>query len=233
MTVLPSSDVPTRATRHALVLAGGDPVPAEVAAELPSDAAVVIAADSGLHLAAGLGLRVDLVVGDLDSVDPAVLAAAEAAGARVERHPAAKDATDLELALDAAVAADVRDVTVVGGAGGRLDHELALWSLVAAPAYAGVTLRLRSARSRAVVVRGGDAVELTGRTGEVVSLLPIHGDARAVTTTGLRFRLTAEDLPAGSTRGVSNELATDRATVALGGGVLLAVLPGEDGPGVG
>ena len=64
------------------------------------DAKSVVAADGGLLRARGLGLTVDVVVGDLDSVTPEALAAAEAAGARVVRHPQAKDATDLELALD-------------------------------------------------------------------------------------------------------------------------------------
>ena len=58
----------------------------------------VIAADGGLDRAAALGLDVDVVIGDLDSVSAEALAAAEAAGARIVRHPEAKDATDLELA---------------------------------------------------------------------------------------------------------------------------------------
>ena len=64
----------------------------------------VIAADSGLHSAIDLGLRVNLVIGDMDSVDPAVLVAAEANGVTVQRMPRDKDATDTELALLAAVA---------------------------------------------------------------------------------------------------------------------------------
>ena len=64
----------------------------------------MIAADGGVDRALALGLHVDVAIGDFDSVTAAGLAAAEAAGARIERHPAAKDATDLELALDAALA---------------------------------------------------------------------------------------------------------------------------------
>src|SRR5690348_11873254 len=93
-----------RAARGALVFAGGDrPVPFDRSATATATSGIVIAADSGLEHARALGVPVDLVVGDLDSVDPAVLDAAIADGVTVERHPAAKDATDLELALDAAV----------------------------------------------------------------------------------------------------------------------------------
>src|SRR5262249_11223939 len=46
---------------------------------------------------------------------------AVAAGAVVERHPTAKDATDLELALLAARDRGAAEIVVVGGHGGGLD----------------------------------------------------------------------------------------------------------------
>jgi thiamine pyrophosphokinase len=65
--------------------------------------------------------------------------------------------------------------------------------------------------------------------GDLVTLLPVHGPARRVTTTGLLYPLNGEDLNPGSTRGVSNELVDDQATVALDAGVLLAIQPGQLG----
>src|SRR4051812_38201179 len=85
-----------------VVVAGGHPSPLRVPA-LP-ERAHVIAADSGVDLALALRLHIDRAIGDFDSVSAAGLAAAEAAGTVIERHPVAKDATDLELALDAAIA---------------------------------------------------------------------------------------------------------------------------------
>ena len=87
----------------AVVVIGGLPIAKSVAKYLPKND-YVIAADSGLHSAIDLGLRVNLVIGDMDSVDPALLVAAEANGVTVQRMPRDKDATDTELALLAAVA---------------------------------------------------------------------------------------------------------------------------------
>ena len=87
-----------------IVFTGGDPVDIGLRARLPDDA-YVIAADSGVEQAAILGRHVDLAVGDFDSVSKAALDAAVNAGARIELHPEAKDATDLELGLVAAAAA--------------------------------------------------------------------------------------------------------------------------------
>ncbi|MEX1177940.1 MAG: thiamine diphosphokinase [Nitriliruptor sp.] len=209
---------------EAVVLADGDPVGVGYVDDLPA-ATFVVAADGGLRLAGPLGLAVDLVIGDLDSVDPDQLDAAAAAGARVERHPVAKDATDLALALDAAVAAGATRVTVVGGAGGRADHLLANWLILAGSAYAAVDVRAWSAVARTDVVRAGRMTQLDAPVGSVVSLLPVHGPARGITTTGLRYPLTDGELPPGSSRGVSNQMSAPHATVVLTDGVLLAVRP--------
>jgi thiamine pyrophosphokinase len=70
---------------------------------------------------------------------------------------------------------------------------------------------------------------LHGPVGDLVTLLPIGGPARGVTTAGLLYPLDGEDLDPGSTRGVSNELVAETAKVTVGAGVLLAVQPGQLG----
>src|SRR6476659_3776659 len=104
------------------------------------DGGTVIAADGGLDRAAALGLEVDVLVGDLDSVSSAALARAESAGRRIVRHPVAKDAADLELALDEALALGARRVLVIASAGGRLDHLAASLLLLGAERYAELEL---------------------------------------------------------------------------------------------
>ena len=184
----------------------------------------MIAADSGLDHAAALGLGVDVLVGDLDSASADAVSAAEAAGVRIERHPAAKDATDLELALDYALAAGATRVTVVSGGGGeRLDHHLAELVLLAAPRFAPLHLDARIGTARAVAIHAGEEVSLTGAPGAVLTLLALGGPARGVTATGVRWPLAADTLQPGSTRGVSNEIVSSPVVVQLGGGSLLAV----------
>ena len=212
-----------RATSTALVFAGGDPLPIDVAARLPGDDALVVAADSGLEHALALGRHVDLVVGDLDSANPDAVAAAERAGAVVETHPVDKDQTDLELALHAARAGGAGRVIVVGGYGGRLDHFLANALLLASPSFADVDIEALVGDARITVIhREG---RLTGAPGDLCSLLAVGGTARGVRTRGLRYPLEGEDLLPGSTRGVSNEFNEPVATVSLEHGALLAVQP--------
>lgn len=212
-----------------IVVAGGGPPAGGVAERLPVPDRV-IAADSGLEHAVRLSLAVDLVVGDLDSVAPAALEAAAARGVRVERHPEAKDATDLELALDAALATGPgRLVVVSGGDPARLDHLLALALLLGGDRFAAVAVEAWVGPAHLTIARPGRAAQLAGARGDLVTLLPLHGAARGVTTSGLLYPLHDEDLPPGTTRGVSNEMLAARASVALRAGVLVAVQPGERG----
>ena len=208
----------------AIVVAGGDPISAH-RVRWPADA-LVIAADSGLHLATELGLAVDVVVGDLDSATPEAVAAAEEAGAAVERHPTRKDATDLALALAVASERGCDAALVVGLGGGRLDHLLGGLLVLAAPALSGMAISAVTDDAVLTVVRGERT--LSGRVGSLVTLLAVGGAAAGVTTTGLEYPLDGETLEPLSTRGVSNVLVDATATVRVERGVVLAIQTEED-----
>ena len=207
-----------------VVVAGGQAAGA-LSPGLPSGT-VVIAADGGVDRARALGLVVDVAIGDFDSVTPTGLADAEARGARIERHPAAKDATDLELALDAAIALVPSRIVVVGSDSGRLDHLLGSLLLLADVRYARAEITAFLGSSRGDVVRGSRS--LPGKPGRILSLLPVHGPAEAVTTDGLRFPLRGETLPAGTSRGTSNVFVASGARVEVGTGCLLAIQPAPE-----
>jgi thiamine pyrophosphokinase len=207
-----------------VVVAGGSRPSARALASLP-DGALVIGADRGAEFALAAGLAVEVAVGDFDSISAAGLERLERSGARIERHPAEKEATDLELALAEALSLGARRILVIGAAGGRLDHLLGELSLLASDALAEVEVDAVLGRATVNVVRGERV--LAGRVGELVSLLPLHGPASGVTTEGLVYPLRGETLVPGSSRGVSNVFAAEEARVSLERGVLLAVRPGR------
>jgi thiamine pyrophosphokinase len=219
-------------TLHALVVADGD------VAERGSldrawpgwdqDVAFVVAADGGAGRASRLGRRPDLVVGDLDSLDDRALHELEAAGVPVERASSDKDESDTELAVLAAVDRGATRITIAGAFGGpRLDHGLANAWLLAHPALAGRDARLVDAHARVRLLTASDTtpveVELDGRSGDLVTLLPFGGPATGITTRGLRYPLVGDALVPGPARGLSNVRLVDRATVSVRGGALLIV----------
>jgi thiamine pyrophosphokinase len=204
------------------VVAGGAPVDPALRAHL-DDVDYVIAADSGLYAATRLGLHVDVLVGDLDSVDSADLVEVTF---EIDRHPAAKDHTDIALALDRARDLRPRRVVVISGGGGRLDHALGNLLILASPAYAQMQIDAFIGGARLAVIR--HRRKLSGPPGGLLSLFAVDGPARGVTTSGLRYPLRDEVLEPLSSRGVSNEFLGGLATVSLGSGTLLSIQPGEE-----
>ncbi|MGI9647391.1 MAG: thiamine diphosphokinase [Acidimicrobiia bacterium] len=201
-----------------LIFAGGEL--GDVAHVLP-EADLVIAADSGLDHAQRLGRKVDLLVGDLDSVSTAGLEAARQAGVEIEQHRTDKDATDLELSLAAAVRLGAAHIVVAGGGGGRIDHLLANAMLLASPGWAEIDVEWIVDSTRVVAIR--HQATIRGSAGDIVTLLAIGEPADGVTTRGLEYELSDDVLLASSTRGVSNVLTGEEATISVRNGVLLAI----------
>jgi len=192
--------------------------------------AIVIAADGGARHAAGLGLSIDRWVGDGDSLGEAGVAELVAAGIPVDLVRPDKDESDTELAVRAALDRSPSSIVIVGALGGpRLDHALANLTLLSMPELAAVDVRLVGvdARVRSLGAPGSDSgprtVELSGRIGDLVTLLPIGGDATGVTTDGLAYPLRDEPLLEGLTRGLSNRRSSPVARVTLRSGRLLVV----------
>jgi thiamine pyrophosphokinase len=215
---------------RALVIAAGDPpVRLDLDRAWPGWAdgiTLVVAADGGSSAAGRLGLGMNLVVGDLDSVDQGELAALRARGIPIERAPTDKDESDTELAVCAALARGAESITIVGGFGGRLDHLLANVGLLALAQLTGVPTHLLDETTRVTLVRGGEAPrdrEFPGRVGDVVSLLPFGPGVEGVTTDGLAWALHDASLPVGPARGLSNRRTATVARVSVLAGLLLVI----------
>ena len=202
-----------------LIFTGGDPPSPDLLEDLPKPDSV-LAADGGYDGAVALGFKVNVLVGDLDSITADVIPR----DVLVERHPTDKDATDLELALELAAGERPDRIVVAGGVGGRLDHELAIASLLCSPRWAGAgDIDWLSRRGRAHVVSGHRRIH--GDVGAKVSLLALGGPAIGVNTTGFKWNLDGDVIQPGSTRGVSNELASPIGDIRIEQGCLMAILP--------
>lgn len=182
---------------------------------------LVVVADAGAVTALAFGLRPDVLVGDLDSLDQATIAHIEAQGTAIERYPRDKDATDGQLACERALAEQPRELLIVGALGGaRFDHTLANVLLLT---RLRVPATLLDEYHELRLLRDGETHRWAGESGELVSLLPLGAEARAVSTRGLRWALSSDTLFLGDTRGMSNEPSTAGAEVevTLGSGLLL------------
>ncbi len=181
----------------------------------------LVAVDGGYRLMKAMGLNPELVIGDLDSLTEVELAEIQAAKIPVQRFPVDKDEIDLELAINAALDRGKQPLRIAGALGGRLDQLSANLALLVRPDLAGLDVRLEDGETEAWIIRKEGSV--TGKPGELVSLLPVGGPAYGVTTEGLQYPLHDETLYPYRTRGISNVLVGTEARVRITDGFLLCI----------
>jgi thiamine pyrophosphokinase len=157
----------------------------------------------------------------MDSLPEGAKETLEGRGCQFLVRPRAKDETDLELALTYAAEQGVDEIIVLGALGGRLDHAIANVLLLVLPKLEGILIRIIDGAQEAQLLRSGDAVSVLGRPGDLISLIPLAGNARGVSATGLAWVLQGETLQFGFTRGVSNVMIADEARIEIDDGLLL------------
>jgi thiamine pyrophosphokinase len=205
-----------------LIFANGEMATTEWVRRFLAQARAVIAANGGAHHLLALDRLPDLLIGDLDSISAEVQRRLEEGGTKIISHHRAKEETDLELALQYAVAHyENVPILIFATLGGRLDQALANILLLAHPALQGRTVQLVEPDQRAWLIESGTRIQ--GQPGDTVSLIPLGGDVLVAETSGLRWPLRRESLHFGPARGISNEMTSDVATVTLESGRLLCV----------
>lgn len=221
--------MPEIAGRPTLIVAGGDVGGADWLRAQAAVASDIIGADGGAGHLWHAGIRPDLVIGDLDSLDEASAVAMRAAGVPFETWPTVKEATDLELAIEAAIIRGATALIIAGalatrrGDRPRLDHLFGNIGVLGHPALAGRPATFVAVDATVSLATGPATIELDGTVGDYVTLVALTDTAEGIVTTGLAYPLQHDALRWGSSRGVSNELASPRATVHVGTGRLLVV----------
>jgi thiamine pyrophosphokinase len=203
-----------------VIFANGELPDPAAAHALLRDNDYLIGADGGTNHLLKMEILPDLVVGDLDSLDEDAFFELTAAEVQIDQYPEDKDETDLELALHAAYEVHPDSILIVAGLGGRLDQSLAALSLLAGT-QGGIDLRLDDGVEEAFICR--TQAHIRGRSGEIVSLIPWGGPVSGIQTEGLRWPLIHETLYPNRTRGISNEMTGQTASVKIESGLLLIV----------
>lgn len=179
-----------------------------------------ISANGGTRNAFELGICPDVVIGDLDSALYADLQTLEESGSIIYRYPPEKDETDLELAIRYAVENKFTVIRIVGALGGRIDQELANLSLLA-DVPPGVDIRIDDGMVEVFLI--SEKAEIFGKSGDLVSLVPWGMPVEGITTEGLRYPLSGETLLPNKSRGISNEMISENASVKVQKGTLICV----------
>jgi thiamine pyrophosphokinase len=205
--------------KRIIIFANGHLPDLEKARAILHDDDFIIAADGGTRHALALRLVPKIIIGDMDSLpenfdiskfdDDVIL------------YPRDKNETDLELAIQHALTLTPEQIIILAALGGRLDQTLANIALLSDLQPAACNLKLDDGIEEVFFCR--DECNINGTVGDIVSLIPWQGEVTGVVTTNLNWPLQDETLYPQKTRGISNEMLDDTATIQIKSGLLLIV----------
>jgi thiamine pyrophosphokinase len=177
---------------------------------------ILVAVDGGANHCLQMDLKPDLLIGDFDSIGSNAQETFQSTP-RISYSPE-KNETDLELALKLLFHPQIERIAVFGALGGRTDHTLGNLTLLAR--YPGKVF-LESDSETLFVISG--KAKIPTHPGQMISLIPLHGPARGVSTEGLKWPLQQSTLDRNFI-GISN-VATDlKVSIAVKEGDLLCCL---------
>ena len=204
-----------------LIFANGDLPNLEKARAIVRPDDFILCADGGTRHALALSVMPNLIIGDMDSIEKDQLQNLQAAGVQIELYPRDKDETDLEHALNKALELDSKQILIIAALGGRIDQTLANLALLTDSRLSTFDVRMDDGVEEIFFCR--EQVQVEGRRGDIVSLIPWGEPVQGVQTEDLKWRLERETLYPDKTRGISNEMLTGSATVRIAAGLLLVV----------
>ncbi len=184
-------------------------------------AELLLCVDSGARHCRKLHVTPDYLIGDFDSICEDDLSALAEAGVPMIRFPSEKDMTDSELAIQISCEKGCNSIILLGAVGSRLDHSLSNIFLLKKMADLNVEGMIANEHNEVMLIN--KSITLEREEGIFITLLPLAGSAKGVTTTGLYYPLDDATLEVGSSWGVSNQFADGIATVTVKEGFLLVI----------
>ena len=195
--------------KRAFIYTGGKVYCDEVA-ERPEEGDLVIAADSGYRSAEAFSVVPQIMVGDFDSLgEPEV-----PDGCELFRVPAEKNSTDTHLAVEYALERGARELVIVGGLEGRLDHTLSTVAILEDLSARRVSATLTNGRNRVRFVRNGGVI-VPRRDYKYLSLIAADEVVRGVTVEGVKYPLKNARLRRTLQYAVSNEITGNCALIEV------------------
>lgn len=190
----------------------------EMAQDLAETADYIIAADGGQNRAREFGLQPDCVIGDFDSTT-----LNEDFDCLYITYPAEKDLTDTEVALTHALEKGCRNVILLGGMGGRLDHTMGNIGLLDKYYSSFDHMEFIDGKNRMELLRDSDRTLKRDVRYKYFGLVSLNAEASGIDIRGAKYELTGASLERASTLGVSNEFSEDTVEIYVREGTLLIV----------
>lgn len=178
---------------------------------------MVICADGGYVHAEKLGIVPDVWLGDGDSL----IGKQVCAGEKI-KFPIKKDNTDTDLAIELAMERGCREIVIIGGLGGRLDHEFSHFCLLK---------KMLDHGSRGTLINEKNEITMENSSFVIfpndkkhISFFPFGGDVENFSVRGLKYEAEGMTLKCGEAQASSNSFCgAEKAEIEFSEGYILVI----------
>jgi len=193
----------------AFIYSGGD-IYAENITEHPKSDDITIAADSGYKNALTLGENIQLIVGDMDSLDENIVPDK----IEIIRLKPEKDMTDTQVAVEVAIERGADQIIIVGGIGCRLDHSLSTISILESLDLRHIQAYVTNGKNRVHFIRSTSYL-LPKSSYKFFSLLATDEIIKGVDIEGGKYPLKNAKLKRNMQFAISNEITGNCALISV------------------
>ncbi len=173
----------------------------------------VVGVDSGTDYLYKLFLIPNLIIGDLDSINSKTLDRAKKDNAEIINYEVDKDKTDFELTLDYLKINNAKNITIIGGESGEVDHLFG--NLLSISAFHKKENIEWKQSNQNIIFPNSELIKTEG--GKVFSLIPLS-NLNGVSINGARWNIKNENIQYGSSKTLRNITNSDVLKVRVDSG---------------
>ncbi len=181
----------------------------------------IICADGGASYALRENIKPNLILGDLDSIDNDDLDVIRKENINIKKYPTNKDKTDMELAIEEALKAGAKEITMMGAIGTRLDHTMCNIMLLYPLLKRNIKAKIVDENN--VIYMINKRIKINKNKKKYISIIPLFSNIYGVSTKGFKYEVKNQEFKLFSTLGISNELLEDEGEINIDKGICLVI----------
>ena len=205
----------------ALIIGNGKILNTDIIKQNLDENDIIICCDGGIRYAFQEGILPHYILGDLDSSEFPMIQFFELKGVIFKKFPAKKDQTDMEICIDFAISLKVTEILILGGIGTRFDHSLANAHILMKALNSNVFARILDEHNEIMLLK--NEIDILGKKGDLISLLPLSTKVLGITTKGLEYPLNDYTMEIGTSLGISNVMIDETAHISVKSGYLFVI----------
>ena len=189
---------------------------------------ILLCADGAAKHLMNIGVYPDRILGDFDSIDQESLEWIRKKKIREEHFPTKKDVTDTDIAIDHALSYQPEEIIILGAIGNRMDHTLGNLYLLEKYRNSVESLIIMNPQNMISLIEG--TVNIQHQKNTTASIIPISEKLEGITLEGFEYPLKDAALIRGESKGISNRIVEENATVCIEKGIGFFILAWEQLP---